>query len=140
MHEFNTSHIRLYLRCLADIHFRSCICVDFDDYYCFLKIQFRHTFMETHMNVTNLNNAMVNRGVLLLPEHNQSDYDDGSDDHAPHHQPNDRTLIRAHVLCEEHLIQHKHITLLITHCKGDKCYISVLSETKCCTSLLSRTS
>lgn len=43
-------------------------------------------------------------GVLLLPQHDQSDDDDCRYDNPAHHQADDGTLVGAHILSKEHLV------------------------------------
>lgn len=50
-----------------------------------------------------LNHPVVDGRVLLLPEHNQSDDDDGRYDNASNHEPDNSTLIGPDVLREQNL-------------------------------------
>lgn len=50
-----------------------------------------------------LNDSVMDRSVLLLPQHHQRDDDDGRYDNTADHKSDDGAFIRAHVLSEKHL-------------------------------------
>lgn len=72
---------------------------------------------------------MVDRGVLLLPQHHQSDDDHSRYDDASDHQADDGALVGAHVLREEHLQEGERPVSRQSHCI-DQSEVSVFTFTR----------
>lgn len=50
-----------------------------------------------------LDHAVMNRGVLLLPQHHQGNDNDSCYNNTSHHKSNDGTFVGANILSEKHL-------------------------------------
>lgn len=57
--------------------------------------------------ISHLNDSMVDGSILLLSQHHQGDDNHGCYNNTSNHEPNDGTLVRAHILSKEDLWEVK---------------------------------